>query len=95
MILTTDEVTPVLTAWRRHGTTIDDDTAQTLASWWYSPSVPAMVTLATRGMVLDRDRLRCEVQEERDRKPRLPDWEREELDALLAWIDREEGLTTD
>jgi hypothetical protein len=71
-------------AWRERGEPIDDDTAQTVASWWYSPGTPAMVTFVTRGLIPDASALREEIFWERRAVRGLP--EHEELDALLGWL---------
>ena len=88
MILTSDTAAHDLDQWRSNSSPISSDTAQTIASWWHSPGAPALSRFS-HGMSVQLDDLRDAVRQERDAVRDLP--EHEELDALLGWIDLQDG----
>lgn len=81
MILTTDEYVER----RISNDEFDFDDAQTVASWWYSPSQQALVALATAGKVLPS--LAREVELEIDWAETHSDIT--DLRALLQWAEEQ------
>lgn len=71
------------------GEIISDAVAQTIASWWHSPSCPLSTVLSTTGAVTDDMNLRDFANAfEYDRADLS---QRDELDALEAYIEDRQG----
>lgn len=78
-LLTTDEVTA-----RVNAGTVDRTTARTIASWWYSPGAPSLVSFVTADKCTDASELLAEVDREIGEATR--DEDRTELRHLRTWI---------
>lgn len=82
--LSTDEVEFEVWEFFRFGNVISDACAQTIASWWHSPSSPNSTVLSTMGAVTDDMSLSdFASQKEYESADRT---NQQELDALKAYI---------
>lgn len=83
----------------QEGHAFDADMAQTVASWWYSPGTPAMITFVTRGQITAG--LADEINRELGWVLSLPpesglyvNHHRRDLRGLLSWV-RGQGVDPD
>jgi len=84
MILTHSEYVARLDYGPRDG--FDRDMAQTVASWWYSPSAPAMVAFVTANKIVPG--LADEVDRElQGIRPHLPESDRAIIDVDQLWME--------
>lgn len=69
--------------WRVTGVPVHPEVAMEIAAWWHAPAWPAITAFSTSGTITD-DLLR-QLAKDRERKELSP-LDREELDALIAYV---------
>lgn len=86
MIVSSDDVELAVGYWLNDQITIPDDVAQTIASWYHSPSpYDRNMTALSHGLAYDRAALLDEID-----KLEAIGQGADELDALRAWVEIQE-----